>query len=261
MVTYPRIDKVAFGQNAEDIVLVRALSNHPNKVYVDVGAGHPIRGSVTKNLHDILSFSGVEIEPIARFADLLRKERARSVVFNCGAGESSGIMEFYECTTTWALSTFDEKIYLKHSANGLEFTKVSVDVKPLDLILEQSSIIRPGFALLKIDAEGMEQSILNGFNIQRWLPSLVLLETIEPDNLKRVDSSSISYLLKNGYSEVLFDGINSFFVRDDCNVILRNQLIPSNKLDYYIPLIWWRHMSQTFRSHYKTLQQDGFGYD
>jgi hypothetical protein len=56
----PKIEIISYSQNAEDIVLCRAFEGQPFGFYVDLGSGHPRRGSVTKNLHDRFGWEGLE---------------------------------------------------------------------------------------------------------------------------------------------------------------------------------------------------------
>ncbi|WP_433382522.1 hypothetical protein [Streptosporangium sp. CA-115845] len=59
-----RFRLVAYGQNAEDVVLTRAFADRRAGFFVDVGAGEPVRGSLTKNLVDRLGRRGVSVEPL-----------------------------------------------------------------------------------------------------------------------------------------------------------------------------------------------------
>ena len=57
-------DLIAYAGNFEDVVLMRAFAGHKGGFFVDVGAGDPVSGSLTKNLVDILDWRGVNIEPL-----------------------------------------------------------------------------------------------------------------------------------------------------------------------------------------------------
>src|SRR5882757_195898 len=41
---------IAYGGNAEDVVLMRAFADRQDGFFVDVGAGEPVSGSLTKNI-------------------------------------------------------------------------------------------------------------------------------------------------------------------------------------------------------------------
>jgi hypothetical protein len=49
-------DLIAYAGNAEDVVLMRAFAGQRDGFFVDVGAGEPVSGSLTKNLVDGLGW-------------------------------------------------------------------------------------------------------------------------------------------------------------------------------------------------------------
>ncbi len=252
----PIINSIAYGQNAEDIVLTRAFKNQPNGTYVDVGAGHPTRGSITKNLYDYLLFTGVEIEPIESYCDLLKTERQKNEIHNSGVGDAYALIDFYECKSSWAMSTFDADTYIRLSASGQSFVKYKKEIQTLDTILEQSEIIRPGFDLLKIDAEGYEPYILKGLNLKKWLPKVILIEATIPGTTMPSDDKTFNAIINCEYTHALFDGINSFFVHKSYPSLLHSISIPANKSDFYIPFIWWGFMSSEFKRKHPHLPQE-----
>lgn len=251
--TDPRIDIVAYGQNAEDAVLMRVFRGAVEGVYVDAGAGHPTKGSLTKNLHDILGFRGVEIEPIARHADALSRERKNGRVFNVGVGSVNGLADFFECDN-WAMSTFDEATMQRHKKMGTVFDTREHPVRKLDVILEQSGFVQPGFELLKLDVEGAETDVLLGFDLEKWRPKVIVAETTNPGSMTRRETTLGAILGKHGYFEVLFDGINSFYLHCESPELLDKLSVAANKNDYHIPLVWWQQLSDQQQQKYPHLQ-------
>ena len=69
---------ISYAQNFEDVVLWRALKNVKNGFYIDVGANHPIGGSVTKWFYE-QGWSGINIEPVKSFYDKLCRDRKRDI--------------------------------------------------------------------------------------------------------------------------------------------------------------------------------------
>jgi FkbM family methyltransferase len=256
----PKIELIAYAQNAEDIILMRAFKSFSKGFYVDVGAGHPVRGSLTKNLYDILKFNGLEIEPLDQFASELRKHRSRNKVINVGCGQKSEDSTFFECASNWAMSTFDYEVYQSNLEKGHSFLTRNCALLTLDEILENAGNVSPEFELLKIDVEGYEDMVINGFSISKWKPKIIVMETTSPGTSQRITSIASEVILSSGYSEVLFDGINSFFVSNNCPDLASSIRVPVNKMDYFIHLIWWRYMPQKFRMQYPHLQQKEFGY-
>lgn len=83
-------DLVAYGGNAEDVVLMRAFGDRPGGFFVDVGAGAPVQGSLTKNLVDRLGWRGVNIEPLPEGFESLRAARPGDVTPDVAIGEQPG---------------------------------------------------------------------------------------------------------------------------------------------------------------------------
>lgn len=57
----PKFDIVSYAGNAEDVALLRTFADHRDGFYVDVGAGEPDAGSLTKNLSDRRRWRGVNM--------------------------------------------------------------------------------------------------------------------------------------------------------------------------------------------------------
>lgn len=255
MKTLPRIDQIAFGQNAEDVILTRAFQGTQNGTYVDAGAGHPTLGSITKNLYDHLGFYGVEIEPIPYLAGLLTKERPLNKVINVGIGTKSSNTNFYECKSDWALSTFDKKLKTQHESQGKNFETQDVPLRTLNEILEEDKNVNPGFELLKLDIEGWETKILTTFNLQKWRPQIILAETTTPGtNPSRINTTAET-LKPHGYEETFFDGTNPFFLHEDHKNLREKLSFPPKMSDYYIPHVWWNLLSPEIQTQYPHLQK------
>jgi hypothetical protein len=79
---------ISFGGSAEDVVLHRALRNVASGRYVEVGAGSPTEGSLTRALHD-RGWSGLAIEPDEGVVEKFRRLRPRDTVVQ-GAPTGAG---------------------------------------------------------------------------------------------------------------------------------------------------------------------------
>lgn len=77
-----------------------------------------------------------------------------------------------------------------------------VHQRTLDDILESNGI-PPGFDLLVIDVEGYEQSVLDGFSVEKWHPKMIIIERPPVPNK----------ILGFGYNKVYEDWINTIYVK------------------------------------------------
>src|SRR5687768_14328886 len=96
---------VSYAQNFEDVILARLFSGRNHGFYIDVGAGDPIRFSITKWFYE-QGWCGINIEPNSYLYKRLVLDRPRDINLNCGAGAQSGKVAFYEMDVP-ELSTFD----------------------------------------------------------------------------------------------------------------------------------------------------------
>lgn len=251
---YPRVDLISYAQNAEDIVLYRTFKSEPIGFYVDLGAGHPERGSVTKLLHDKLGWYGLDIEPLPYLSEELKAERTRSKVLNITVSNSSqgGTQKFYEFPEDWALSTLDPQIAQSHMSKGLKSKEHYLPSICINDIL-QDNFVKKNFELLKVDIEGKDYEVLNSLDFEKWSPKVILAETLCPIKKERRNDLIPELLLKKGYKETLFDGINSFFLHKDSIHLEKNLSLGANCLDYYINLRWWTRLPQNVRANYPHL--------
>src|SRR3990172_6228246 len=71
------------------------------------------------------------------------------------------------------------------------------------------------YDVLVVDVEGAEIDVLNGYDLQRWRPTLAIIETHE-----KIDSSKLStravpigeYFAGHDYAKVHSDSINTLYV-------------------------------------------------
>lgn len=235
-------DLVAYGGNAEDVVLVRAFADRPGGFFVDVGAGNPVQGSLTKNLVDRLGWRGVNIEPLPERFESLRAARPGDVTLDVAIGERPGLVSFFRIvpgpgkTGGDGLSTLERGVLALHLANGWRCEELRVDVTRLETVL--SEYARPGFDLLKVDVEGAEASVLASADLAVWRPRAIVIEATVPLTSRPSHHEWEPGVLAAGYELALFDGLNRFYARDDEPELRERLSVPANVLDNYIPYRW-----------------------
>jgi len=231
---------IAYGGNFEDVVLCRAFKSNGPGTYVDVGAGDPVEGSVTKNLYDLFGWTGVNVEPLNEFYQQLVEGRPNDVNIRAAVASHEGQITFHEVSGApgrW-LGTINDDVAQRYREQGTIVNDYLVPAVPLDSILRAH--VTPGFDLLKIDVEGGEAETLASFNLDYWKPRVVLIEAIDP--LDHTDSSKPwdTFLTSAGYELQLFDGVNHFYVRHNEPELANAIRVPANVLDKFIPEIFLR---------------------
>ncbi|MET9064484.1 FkbM family methyltransferase [Streptosporangium sandarakinum] len=226
----PRL--VAYGQNAEDVVLMRAFADRRDGFFVEVGAGEPVRGSLTKNLVDRLGWQGINIEPLPERFERLRRERPGDVNLQLAIDTVPGTATFYRILPEGqppdmlGLSTLEMTIAEGYLHHGAEVEELEVTAVTLESVLSAHAV--PGFDLLKVDVEGREAAVLASVDLTFWRPRVVVAEATVPGSPEPNHEEWEEDLLVAGYAFALFDGLNRFYARDDEPELLTRLSVPAN---------------------------------
>ena len=230
---------IAYAGNAEDVVLMRAFADRPGGFFVDVGAGEPVSGSLTKNLVDRLAWRGVNIEPLPDRYARLRAARPRDTTLRLAVGDVPGRAMFFRIvpgpgkTGGGGLSTLRRDVLDAHLADGWRYEELHVEVVALETVLRSHA--PPSFDLLKVDVEGSEAAVLRSADLRAWRPRAIVVEATVPLTARPSHHEWEPGVLASGYELALFDGLNRFYVRDDEPGLRERLAVPANVLDNYIP--------------------------
>jgi FkbM family methyltransferase len=221
---------VSYAQNFEDIMLWRALCDVKNGFYVDVGAADPDEETVTRAFYD-RGWSGINIEPLDDYFDKLKRRRPRDVNLKVAAGRGTGVQTLH-CFVGTGLSTLDPGISAQHVTEGRSAQHVSVPVLTLTEILLECAPAMIHF--LKIDVEGAEAEVLEGLDLSRFRPWIIVVEATKP-NSPEINTSGWEHLIvKHGYDLAYFDGLNCYYVTDEKPELKQRLKIPPNVFDCFV---------------------------
>jgi FkbM family methyltransferase len=195
---------ISYAQNGEDVVLRRAFCDQSVGFYVDVGAYDPVSDSVTKHFYDA-GWHGINIEPVPRHFEALVAARPRDINLNVAVSDRPGVLKMTEVDVA-AMSTLRPELAEMHRASGHTVAEVEVVVRTLADVLREHDV--PTIDFLKVDVEGLEGKVLAGADLATFRPRVILAETNFREEWEPV-------VLASGYQFVLFDGVNSFYVRDE----------------------------------------------
>lgn len=229
---------IAYATNAEDVVLARAFAGRRGGFFVDVGAGHPIDGSLTKNLVDGLGWHGVNIEPLPEAHAELERHRPHDVNLRLAIDRVPGTTTLYRVLSTAedsrgdTLSTLVAAISTMHQGNGRGVEPIPVSTMPLrDVLAEHAPV---GFDLLKIDVEGYEAAVLDSADLATWRPRALVVEATMPNSPEPSHQEWEPMVLEAGYQLALFDGLNRFYARHDEPELCARLSVPANVFDRWI---------------------------
>jgi FkbM family methyltransferase len=168
--------------------------------FIDIGANDPKNLSQSWFLEK-MGWRGILIEPLPEKNGALLRERPLSRVFQVAvsAPDKIGEADFF-------VSDMKSSLNKNLIAADVDYqTTTRVKVVTLDSILEE--IQPPRIDFVSIDTEGTELDVLRGFNLEKWKPSLILMEDVLLSLTKH------RYLIANGYKIYRRTGFNSWYIR------------------------------------------------
>ncbi len=200
---------ISYAQNFEDIMLWRALKHIKNGFYVDIGAHHPIIHSVSYAFYQ-QGWRGVHIEPVHEYAELLKKARPDEMVLEIAIGDQDGDCELNIIPGS-GLSTCNKNYAKNHAINaGLKSHTQLVPLSTLQTALKP--YINREIHWLKIDVEGAEKNVLEGWDSQILRPWIMIVEATIPCSSVTTHTEWEYILFEANYQFVYFDGLNRFYV-------------------------------------------------
>ncbi|MCO5144949.1 MAG: FkbM family methyltransferase [Aquamicrobium sp.] len=189
----------------------RALRHVEGGFYIDVGAQDPLTDSVSRGLYE-QGWRGVHVEANAHYAEKLRQDRPDEEVIEVAVDREPGEIVFFEFADM-GLSTGDPEIARRHEGEGRECREVKVKSTSLAAILDRYA--DRTIHWLKIDVEGMEEAVLDGWPPSGVRPWIVVIESTLPLTQEPSHDEWEPKLLALGYEFVYFDGLNRFYVSED----------------------------------------------
>jgi FkbM family methyltransferase len=227
---------ISYAQNYEDVVLWRALRGVEHGFYVDVGAADPEEASVTRAFYD-RGWSGTNLEPLDEYFNKLTKARPRDTNLKVAVGREAGVRTLH--TFPSGLSTLSPQLSARHQAAGWEGHETVVPVLTLTKILEDCA--PPTIHFLKIDVEGAEAEVVEGLDLDRFRPWIIVIEATEPNSTVSTRDDWEHLIIGHGYGLAYFDGLNCFYVADEIAGLKEGLAVPPNVFDDFVRWSEWFH--------------------
>ncbi|TFV85694.1 FkbM family methyltransferase [Blastococcus sp. CT_GayMR20] len=229
---------ISYAQNAEDVVLWRALRHLSKGRYVEVGANDPTEFSITRAFYD-RGWTGIEIEPVAEFAEAFRRERPQDVTVQAAVTDEDVQTVTLHVIDGTGLSTLDAAIAEGHQESGWDAHNEVVPARRLDDVLAEHLQPDDDIHFLIVDVEGSERAVLASVDLRRWRPWVLVVEATAPRSTKPTHHEWEDRVVEAGYEFCLFDGLSRFYVAEEHASELRSALsAPANPFDEFIPYRW-----------------------
>jgi FkbM family methyltransferase len=219
---------ISYAQNFEDVMLSRALAHVANGFYIDLGAQDPVVDSVSLAFYE-RGWRGVHVEPTPAYAQALRDARPDETVVQAAIGEAS-LITLYEIPDT-GLSTADADFASKHEESGFHNKAIEVPCIPLASLLDRWA--EREIHWLKIDVEGMEESVLRSWTPSNVRPWIVVIEATLPRTPEPSYGAWEHLILALGYEFAYFDGLNRFYISAQHRELLEAFDKPPNVFDEF----------------------------
>ncbi|MFV8819714.1 FkbM family methyltransferase [Haliea sp. E17] len=200
------VPQLCYSQEGEELILNRIFTK-ASGFYVDVGAHSPVRFSNTHLLYR-RGWRGINIDPTPGLERAFLVARPEDKFYPCGVSNSPGELTLY-MFKEGAYNTFDqqEKVRLEKAKNIRCEEEVTVPVRTLNSILEAESV--ENIDLLSIDVEGFELAVLEGLDLERYQPAVMIVEIKRDLYSDIVEHELYQYLVRHGYTmySILYNSV------------------------------------------------------
>jgi len=200
--------KEYFSQYGEDRALDKIFQKSSG-FCIEVGGYDGVTGSNTYYF-ERLGWDCLVLEPMPDFCKKIREARFCRVI-EVAASNKDGVASFFVADGVETLSTMDgsknhfERI--KTSGGGL--SEITVQTRKLANILDELLVREIDF--ITIDVEGHELEVLEGMELERISPRIIIVE----DNSYGLDNALCSYLKSKSYRRFKKTGCNFWFVKNE----------------------------------------------
>ncbi len=210
--------RISYSQQGEDLVLDRILSKvvrwdksfSTQRIYVDVGAWHPVDSSVTYRLY-LDGWSGISFDPSKRSLKAFDFFRPRSIFVNSIVGRDD------DCFVPFYVPTASSENHHQHCTKVPDSTinYKCIEHHQVSLCKELERLNVSRIDLLNIDVEGAELEILESIDFNLYRPGVISVEIHGNRISDCLDSDIAKFLKDKGYIAVASAVITYFFVHEN----------------------------------------------
>lgn len=203
----------------EDLILTKVLPE-PEGTYLDIGSGHPFRGSNTY-LFYARGWKGILIDPIKKNEIDSKSKRPKDLFIRNLVSNSKNPLKFFEFAD-YQISNTSVEVTEKLAKRGI-VPSTTETFTPI-LVSELNFFVTPSEpALLNIDVEGHELAVLQSVDWKRQAPRVISVE--DWSYLEGKPDEISEYLIKLGYFLFSKTVITNIFVHNSYLPELRKRIL------------------------------------
>lgn len=207
--------KQFYGQKKEDRLIWNVFKDCKNGYFAEMGASDGIRLS-NSYIFELIGWRGLCIEPLPKFYEKLVTNRPNSTCVFGAVGNDEGEITLHTHETDYISTTeLDASIKMRNDTkrqSGIvesEYTSITVPLYKLqDLLDKDNAPLEPEF--ISIDVEGAEIKVLEGMNLNKYKPKILILEANNAEQEKVLTD----FLKPFGYFKSRKTKVNILYCRD-----------------------------------------------
>ena len=213
--------KISYSYNAVDLIIDYIFKGKSDGLYLDIGAQHPISNNNTYLLFK-RGWSGINIDLDKKNIDLFDIARPNDFNLNYAVSSSEGEASLFFYHDKSPINTLNENVSKFQKANIKK--KIPIKTFSLNKILESINLKKP-IDYMNIDVEGHEDMVLEGFDLNKYKPTVLSIEYLDlkmkklefrnNDINNLMESNFYKYLTKNDYFFVNWLHGDLIFVHKD----------------------------------------------
>ena len=191
----------SYGATGEDVLINKIFKNKIDGYFVDVGALHPINGSLTYNLSK-KGWKGLNIDLLRENLILFNFFRKKDKNINLAISKNKGVINAYIFERGSGVNTTNKKWADKWKKKiGKNYSILKIKKNSLNNVFSSYKVNKK-FELLNIDVEGHEIDVLKGINFKNIRPKIITIE-IHVKNTEQIFKTEIYKLLKKNNYELI----------------------------------------------------------
>ena len=195
-----------YSQHDEELIIRHFFDDERGGVFLDVGCWDWKDGSTTLYLEEKLGWSGIGVDAQPKVRAGYEQHRPRTKFQNFIVTDRSGMTG--KLYVGGQVSSIDEKHVEQFGAQWDQADPIEVPTITLNDLLSQNRIEHVDF--VSMDIEGAEPKALAGFDINKYKPRLVLIES-SPE----IREALLLYFKTHGYERIdeylPYDSVNWYF--------------------------------------------------
>ena len=208
--------RLAYSHWGIDLIITKLLNSKNKGIYIDVGCHHPFLNNHSYLLYKS-GWEGINIDIDYNSIDMFNFFRKSDVNVQTAVTDHKGEVDLFFYHNRAAKNTISKEF----GSDAKEQKKINSDT--LNNIIENSKFKNSKIDFVSIDVEGNEMNVLNGFNLKKYKPKLILLEFILPNkkefyekDINEITNSEVyNFLIKNEYKLINWNHDDLLFMRLD----------------------------------------------